>query len=212
MEIAVFLDENNRTTSIYKCGIIKVYSNVGEEWSEKKQIQFGIDNSMDIKLIRENLYRLAEKLGECRIFVAFEVAGLLYTVLENIGFNIWEIEGTPNEFLDYVFTKEEEEEKSKDAKTDVFQAVPYPVQIGTDGCYSIDLKKIQQSDVNFTTKQILVPFLKKNTFYQLEIICSHIPNWFEKEFETLNLKQDIIYKEENEYKILVYKKTCLKDF
>lgn len=208
MEIAAFLDENNRTTSIDKCGTIKIYSNTDGTWKEIKQIKYEADSNANMKLMREKLYKLVEMMDECKIFVGLQVSGILYNVLENAGFNVWEIEGTPIEFLDYVFSQEEEEEISKNVKADELNLIPYPEQTEIAGCYTIDLKKIQKSNVNFTTKQILLPFLKNSVFYQLEIICSHIPGWFEREFDRLDLKQDVIHEGMNECKVIVYKKTC----
>lgn len=44
----------------------------------------------------------------CKIFVGSEIKGIPYNVLDKMGFNTWELEGYPKEFLGFVFDSEEE--------------------------------------------------------------------------------------------------------
>jgi hypothetical protein len=47
-----------------------------------------------------------------------------------------------------------------------------------------------ESSQRITSKQVLLPFLNNNNFNELEIDCSHVPHWFDKEFKRLNLKSE----------------------
>jgi len=206
MEIAVFQDNNGKTQSFIEPGIIKVYSRGKGEWSITKEIIFRIDNIASLKATRASIKNMAEALGDCRVFVGRDIKGVPYHVLDGMGFNTWELEGTPKEFLEFVFEKEGEEKKSK-ALEDAANEVTKIKQV-EDGKYFLNLKQIQENNVNITSKGLLLPFFNTTIFYQLEIICKHIPHWFEVEFERLNLKFESENTEGNEIRIIVYPKGC----
>jgi len=206
MEIAVFQDINGETQSFLEPGIIKVYSRHMGEWKVTKEIIFRIDNIASLKAIRESIRNMAETLGDCKIFVGREIKGMAYTVLDGMGFNTWELTGNPKEFLDFVFEKEEEEAKSMELSKARDQ-LPL-IQKNKDGNYFLDLKKIQEHNINQTSKGILLPFLNTTIFYQLEIICGHIPPWFEVEFKRLNLYSESQAIKQNQIKVTVYPKGC----
>jgi len=206
MEIAVFQDNSGKTQSFLEPGIIKVYSKDMGEWIVTKEIIFTIDNIVGLKAVRESIIKMAEELGECKVVVGSEIKGIVYNVLDGMGFNTWELEGQLSELLEYVFEKEEEEAKESalESKT---STSPQIKQL-KDGTYFLDLKSIQENDVNITSKGILVPFLNTTAFYQLEIICKHIPHWFEPEFKKLNLKMLSQSIKQNEIKVTVYPMIC----
>lgn len=206
MEIAVFQDNSGKTQSFLKSGIIKVYSRNMGEWIVTKEIIFRIDNIAGLKSVRERIISMAEDLGECKVVVGSEIKGLVYNVLDGMGFNTWELEGKSNELLDYVLEKEEEEAKAIALESTTSKS-PQIKQL-KDGTYFLDLKRIQENDVNITSKGILLPFLNSATFYQLEVICKHIPHWFESEFKRLNLKMQSQSISQNEIKVTVYPKIC----
>jgi len=208
MEIALFQDINGKTQSINEPGIIKVYSRSLGTWKIVKEIIFRIDNIAGVKAIRESIINMAEDLGDCKVFVGSEIKGMTYNILDGMGFNTWELEGTAKELLDFVFEKEIEESnlivlsKLENSKP-VIQKVK-------DGYYYINLKKIQKNNESLTSKGILVPFLTTTTFYQLEIICGHVPPWLNAEFEKLNLKMESTPISQSEIKLIVYPKVCKK--
>jgi len=206
MEIAVFQDNSGKTQSFLEPGIIKVYTRIIGKWEITKEIVFRIDNITSINEVRDHIRNMAEALETCKVFVGREVKGVPYNVLDGIGFNIWELEGAPEEFLDFVNGKEEEEaevialEKGKN-QLSIIEKIK-------DGNYFLDLKKIQEKNINLTSKGILLPFLNNTTFYELQIVCGHLPPWFESEFKRLNLKAEIEVIRQNEIRVTVYPKVC----
>ncbi|WP_026881927.1 Fe-only nitrogenase accessory protein AnfO [Clostridium akagii] len=206
--IAVFLGINGATTSLNESGVVKVYSKENENWKVIKEILLKMDESMSIVSIRENIQSTIEALGDCRIFIGNKVTGIPYTILEKIGYNIWEIEGKPEEFLDYVLENEYKQDELEFADDVKLQAVPCPVSNGKDGYFSIDLKKIQEGNINYSSKQVLLPFLNNTPFYELEIICSHEPKWLDMELKRKNLKADVESNVKNKVKITVSHKVC----
>lgn len=207
-KIAVLLDESGKTISFDKEGFLRIFEKDRNEWIIEKEFPVYIDKTKGIKFIREQIEATAALLDTCKVIVAQKVTGLPYTVLDMKGFNIWEWEGKPENFLEFVLESEEKDISS--AYSEELDVIPQPQKINDEGSYFINLKKAQQVKGNFTSKQILLPFLKNNTFYQLDVICSHIPHWFEREFDRIGLEKEIQNLEGNEYKVTIRRKTCEK--
>ncbi|AKL96289.1 Fe-only nitrogenase accessory protein AnfO [Clostridium aceticum] len=203
-EIACFLNDNNHTSVLLETGCIRVYKKVEGQWEIVKEFPFGIDYTKGMIGVRQSLTEMMKSLGDsCKIFAAREITGLIYTVLDAEGFTLWELEGHPEIFLDVILEKEEEVNDSEE------EEAPMPIEGEKKGYYFMNLKKLQQSSTGVTSKQVLLPFLRKNSFYELKVICAHIPKWFEGEFQKLNLKADVNQEEDGNYHVTVYKKTCM---
>lgn len=207
-KIAVYLKETEETGSLNEAGIVKVYLKVNEEWKIVKEIEIHIDQSMSLQGIRSKIQELVEALDECKVLVASKITGVSYTVLDSNGFNLWEMEGKPEEFLNYVLEMENQDEAIKEIAPRYNKNEVYPIETDRDGYYFINLKELQDSNSSITSKQALLLFLRNNDYYELEIICSHIPPWFAKEFELLKLTSDEVKIKSDEYKVRVYHKTC----
>jgi Fe-only nitrogenase accessory protein AnfO len=71
--------------------------------------------------------------------------------------------------------------------------IPLPVLIGdiTEGHYSINLAEILQDNPALNSRQVLIPALEEKTFKKLEIICDHIPRWFNNELRNLKLTAEL---------------------
>lgn len=178
-DIAVYVGANGETASPYDQGKIVVYRNKRGRWSVLREKDFILNQSLGLKELRKKVAEALEFLDECRIFVGLSIAGVPYYELEKAGFSVWEFEGKPLEFLDYVLAEEEERyEQIKNRGKN--NAVLVPVET-SNGCYRISIKEIQENNAGITTKQALLPFLRKGGFYSLEIICNHVPPWLQAE-------------------------------
>lgn len=206
--IAVVLNDNGKTTCLDESSIVKLYCMDNGNWKVIKEIICKIDENVSLVVIRENINSMIEALGTCRIFIGNKVTGLPYTVLEKMGYNIWEISGKPKEFLDYVLEKERNHDRAKSDNKDKAEIVIGPVNNGQEGYFSIDLKKIQKGDMSISSKQVLLPFINNTIFYELKIICSHQPNWLEMELKRQNLKAEVNSNSKNEVEITVSHKLC----
>ncbi len=205
--IAIVLDDNGQTTCLGEPSIVKVYFSDNGNWKIIKEIICKIDENMSLILIRENIKNMIEALGTCRIFIGSKVTGLPYTVFEKMGYNIWEIAGRPEEFLDYVLEKECNQHNLK-LDDEVKPKILAPIKSGNEGYFTIDLKKIQEGNMSVSSKQVLLPFLNNTTFYELKIICSHQPNWLEMELKRRNLKAEVQLKAGNQVEITVSHIIC----
>ncbi|SCM82779.1 Nitrogenase iron-iron accessory protein AnfO [uncultured Sporomusa sp.] len=175
-EIAVFVGDNGSTAALTEPGRVIVYQRQQGKWKPVREILFSLERSLGMPEVRRQLAAMLEALGNCRVFVARTVSGLLYKELEQAGFSIWEFAGQPSSFLEYILVQEEFTVR----QPATLQAV-IPASMETEpGCYQVSLKEIQQSGSGLTSKQVLQPLLNGN-FYCIEVVCSHIPPWLEAE-------------------------------
>jgi Fe-only nitrogenase accessory protein AnfO len=199
--IAVHVSENGETASPYDIGKIVVYRKKNSRWNVLKEKDFILDKSLGIKELREKMVEALEFLNSCRIFVGLSVAGLPYYELEKAGFSVWEFEGKPLEFLDYVLAEEKEKYKQvKSRKKNYVMLTPDELSYGY---YRISIKEIQENDTGITSKQVLLPFLRKGRFDSLEIICNHVPPWLQAELMGGGYSGDIEKGAHKEVKIIL---------
>ncbi|MGD9156446.1 MAG: Fe-only nitrogenase accessory protein AnfO [Bacillota bacterium] len=183
MNIAVMVDSGEQAISFDETGFVKLYGNRSGMWKVTKEMVFGINDLLSIAEIRERIRKMVKALAGCRIFVAAEVTGVPYAILEGMGFNIWKIQGAPAKFLDYIAANEARQKSVALRPAEK----PAPVETERKGCYFIDLKTLLEKDSTLTSKQVLLPFLQNVDFKELEVICGHVPLWFAKEFPRLKL-------------------------
>lgn len=199
MKIAVFVGSDGQTIGFNEAGKVKVYIKDEEGWQVVKEIPFEINNLASTMAILENFRIMVESLDECKVFVAAEVKGLPYTILEGMRFNIWKTSGIPEDFLEYIFEKEEQSKLEKLNS----KSIPAPVEV-EEGKYFIDLKAVMESNEKVTSKQVLLPFFQNTAFKELEVICTHVPPWFNVEFQKLNFKTQVKAIDEGGFKVKVF--------
>jgi len=203
-EIAVYIDENGSTASLSEPGRLVVYRRKMGKWSVVREKGIPQGGSGGLKELRQKMGQVLAFLGDCGVFVGRSVTGVPYYELEKAGCSVWEFEGRPEEFLDYVL---QQEEAAQQAKGSVSSAeVPVPVE-NSPGCYHISLKKIQAGSSGVTSKQVLLPFLRQGTFYSLQVVCSHIPPWLEAEMSDGKLVGEVRRDNESTLTVTIAKKT-----
>lgn len=179
--IAVLLNNAGETGSWLDDGTIKLYKRIDQEWLESKSLEYSVSNSTTIINLRNSLSTLVEQLDDCKIFVAKEISGQLFSILEAYFFNFYELNGIPSSFLDSVLISEEKLHKEELLLASQAANKFFPEAIDKFGNYTINLKKLLQEDGTISSKQILIPFLKDEVFESLEVVCDHIPKWFDRE-------------------------------
>jgi len=204
--IAVLLNNNGETSSWLDSGIIKVYERRNEEWIESKSLPYCISTNTNIVSLRKYLSELVEKLDKCRIFVSKEVSGQLFSILEANFFNVYEINGLPDTFLDSILASEEKHQKEEHLLASQAENKFFPEQIDKFGNYTIDLKKLLQEDGTVSSKQILIPFLKEEKFESLEVVCDHVPKWFDRELSDMGYNSHTITRKDGNISSTIYPK------
>ena len=180
MQIAVLLNKDGNTTDFGESSEIVVYEYLGDHWDQIKVLSYRVSEEMQMTNLRENLKEIAECMMPCTNLVASKLNGLAYTTFEVMGFQLWEIEGKPDAFLDHVRLMEIDRIENDDKVKEM--PLPVPEKLSVEGHYFIDLEKAKQY---YTSKQVIIPFLKKGGFSELLIHCSHVPPWFERELSGL---------------------------
>lgn len=189
-KIAVYVNKEGETAAMHEAGMVKIYSKKKQLWYLIQEYSLCIHELVGMRPIREALLELAEKMEDCKIFVAKDLTGITYGIFDSLGFHLWEIEGRPEELLEQVFQEEEDEEAKRlliDRKDDdpVFEHGFKEIE---EGRYQLSLKAIQESEGGLTSKQVLKPFLQKGNFLEIEVLCSHVPGWLEEEIILLQLE------------------------
>lgn len=202
--IATLLNKEGFSSSIKEEGVIKIYSknSCTEPWEVSKEFPFSIAGVSSIQALRSKLSDTIKKIGDTRIFVASEAAGQLYTVLEANSFSVYEVDGSPEQFLDFILNMDEESKTEAVKKTRPLE-IPEPRKTDIEGEYFIDLASALNIDPSITSKKILLPFLDKGDYRKLEILCDHIPRWFDEEFEKRCLTSTTTELERNRYMVAI---------
>jgi Fe-only nitrogenase accessory protein AnfO len=202
--ICMFLNSEGLPSSPSEEGTIRVYVQNPDtnSWDVKEEFEFSLLKSTSISEIRKTILNMIQRIGDCRVFAARAVTGQLYSVLEINKFNIYEVEGKPEQFLDSILASEiKENENSIKKNTQPF--ISYPEKTDIEGSYFINLKAALNSDPNLTSKKILLSFIRSKNFKTLEVICDHIPKWFHEEFENLGLQSAVSKVNGNEVKVTI---------
>jgi Fe-only nitrogenase accessory protein AnfO len=208
-EIAVYVDSLGEVSDLNEVGIIKVFSKDKNKWKVIRELPFKFHTTEEKEDIRLDMLNIANALENCKTFIAKEFSDLAYTMLDSMGFSTWKMDGDPSEFLEYILEKEEEEiEELKliqsSSYSDKKQNIG-PVEIGNNGYYILNLKELQEHNTGISSKQALKPFLNNESFSELIVTCSHIPNWLENELEKLNLDFQFSRTGQSDYIIIINK-------
>lgn len=187
--VAVLVNENGTTSDIFSGKQFEIYLVDGEQFILTDTLQYKISGKASLCIIRRELTELIEALSaklDCnKIIVGSDVSGLPYNIFDSAGYTIFEIEGEPKQFLENLGIQfKNQQMQIKEGETIVF--TDRPIEI-TDGIYYFDLKTLQIKKPGITSKQALMPFFTSIPFVSLDIICAHIPPWFDREFGRLNL-------------------------
>lgn len=206
ISIAVLVDENGRTSTLKEGGKIVVYTKEGDIgfWKTSQEITFSISPFRSIVEIRDYIVKVISSIKKCNIFVGKEVTGQLFATLELKDFNVYEIDGKPEEFLDSIrITELNELNPEKEEILEKPGLCLKPQETQEKGTFFFNLKDALLSDPELTSKKALLPFVNEKKFKKLEIICDHIPNWFEREFEKQGIKWSSEKEEDGNIRVIL---------
>ncbi|HWR39633.1 MAG TPA: Fe-only nitrogenase accessory AnfO family protein [Patescibacteria group bacterium] len=178
-DIAVFVGDNGQTASPGENGSVQIYRRRQGSWSLHRSRDFQLDPAQGLRENRRQLADLVQFLGDCDVFVGRSVTGIPFFELEKQGASVWECEGAPREFLDDILQQEEARRAARQAEVQM----PPPVREITPGIFAVSLKEIQEGHHGLTSKQVLLPLLRRPALIRLEIRCGHVPPWLETELE-----------------------------
>lgn len=177
-EIAVFRNAGGLTAALSEPGKITVFRRWQGAWEIDREMDCFLDARAGLRELRRKMGEVLTFLGDCRIFVAGAISGMPYYELEKAGFSLWEYAGEPVSYLDHVWAQEEKDALEKDKPAQPEKVGPVEKVAGE---FYISLKDIQEKNAGVTSKQALLPFIRKGQFNLLEVSCNHIPPWLEAE-------------------------------
>ena len=188
MKIAVLTDKEGNTLSFYEPGIVKLFSNDNGTWSSIREFPFELNEEKWLAGIQQCIQMMLSRLDECRTLMVKFIKGVPLSILKESGLSVWKVEGSPLDFFEHI--REEEEKLRLEHQKSIKSSLPEPLPVGDKkhGIYAIDLVHVQAKGAGFNSKDVLLPFLQSRVFQKLEVICEHLPKWFEKEFDSLKLQ------------------------
>lgn len=203
-KVAVFVNKHNITVSMDEAGSFSIYEKEMDIWTKRDYIPFEMKPELGIAGVRNQMKELAILLEDVDIIIAEKIIGLAYTILDPKGFELWEVEGNPDDFLEDVMSEAEKAISEVDSKEWIA-----PSKINDDGCYFINLKDVMKKTENsISSKEILMPFLSEGKFYELNVVCSHVPPWFEKQIPFFGLVMEVKETSPGEKEVRIVHKTC----
>jgi len=205
MKIAVLVDENGNAVPYNEGGNLALYAYEGNSWHCIKNASLSVDEGTNISEIRARIHTVIAEIEDCKVFIVEMMKSLPIAIFDGYGITVWNHIGIPNEAFNFV--KEQEENKvlktksccdsprcnstcSPNAVVPASNSSPVAFQYVSEGFYTINLAKALTTDRTLNSKQILIPFFQSTAFQKLEIICDHVPKWFEREFGPLKLQFD----------------------
>ncbi len=185
MKIAVFVDTEGKTASLYQPGTIRVYESSPSGWQPVREIPFGLREEMGLAEIRTHILAMLAGLDGCRHFVARAINGAMLSYFDGMGIVMWKLAGDPVGFLaqiEHIALDQARQEQAAQVAPAAF------IKAGdAAGEYRLNLIDALKSDSALTSKQVIQPFLRRLDFTRLEIVCDHLPKWFDRELPALDL-------------------------
>lgn len=198
MEIAILVNADGKTSLFTENGTIKVFLKDNSGWHLVREKEYIVEDLSDGNALRNCLSGVGVWLNDCKVLIVKCIRGIHYLALERFQISMLEIDGYPEDFLKHI------EDCTKHKRTE--EKVPteaIAIHERQPGYYYIDLKDVMSGKTSYSSKQVLLPFFNEQEFIQLEVICEHVPKWFDKELPNLNLNYDA-QKFERVIKVQVY--------
>ncbi len=187
-KIGMMMDSCGQITSLKKSGIIKVFRKESERWMDIQEIAYRIEDGLELMEIQEELRAIVRTLDDCRILISSKIHCIPGAILEGLGMTLWEATGKPELYFDSISA-----EIAKMAGGSIRKTVPTPVARDDQGHYFLDLRRSseEQGQEHIPSQKILKPFFQNVSFEELEILCDHVPCWFEQELSGFNLQAEV---------------------
>lgn len=205
-KIAVIINSESCISSFENGCKLNLYYKDNNSWQLMKDIDYSLDANTSLSEIRDYIRSVILKLDDCKIVVGKTVSGLPYNIFDRMGFAIFEVENISDSILDMIFSDVEASTNERINSSSKLSTSPIETEI--KGIYFLNLIELQEKHPEISSKKALQTFISSTPFYQLELICSHVPPWFESYFPQKKLTYSLEELEKNKYKVTVCKKIC----
>lgn len=197
LKVAVFMNEENKVESFVKGTYLAVFTKKEEGWQLDRSVKLEDCTVFGLSEMRKYFSSLTHYIPDVKIVAAKEAYGIPYNIFYSEDFSIWEMEGNPYDFLDYIAIKEIEHEVLEENMED--EEIIIKIE---EGKYFIDLIKLQISNM-ISSKKAIIPFLQSKNYDTLEVKCCHIPPWINRESKELKFEVEAQKIEKDIYKVIL---------
>lgn len=183
--MAVFCDDTDQITRFNTMTNLVFYTKKDSVWNQSGKIPLIPDLTGGMAAIRENVTQIIDAFGDCRIIITQSLTGIPYQIFDKAGFIICESADFDPDLLNAI--QADLVRLAKDTETVTPPVSKSPVTADDSGHFFLDLNQVQMHYPDLSSKMALLPFLRDTPFYALEVVCSHIPPWFENKFPEMGL-------------------------
>jgi hypothetical protein len=176
LRIAVFMKDEGVPASSPPFITVIVFEKTDGLWNEINRYYVNLPTDMHIESLRIEIRKTLDLLGDCRVAAGSAMSGVFFRELDSRGFSIFETASFSPETLDGILEDISDELQSLETT----QNIPTkPIETETPGIYQLDLVRLQGVYPEMTSKLALRDFLESTPFYELKLICAHLPPWLE---------------------------------
>jgi len=204
--MAVFFDANDQVTSFDEMTHWDLFYKKDDSWQKSKVVPYTPSLLGDLGTIRENIKQMIAEFEDCRIIITKSMTGIPYHTFDKAGFIICEAESFDLELLDAI--RQDLISTAEEAANSLLPMAT--TETDSPGDYFFDLNQLQKNTPEISSKMALLPFFKNVPFLSLDLICDHVPPWFDKIFDSMNLTYDIKQKNDGTTHVLVTHTNCKK--
>nr|WP_320024686.1 Fe-only nitrogenase accessory AnfO family protein [uncultured Acetobacterium sp.] len=190
--MAVFCDDSNQIARFDEMTNFVFYTKEESCWRKSDMVPFAPDLSGGLASIRENIQQMLGVFNSCKIIITKSITGIPYQVFDRSGFIICESEAFDLDLLDAI--QADLISQDENINEDELRLANTPFETDVPGYYSIDLTQVQKKHPEMSSKMVLLPFLEETPFYSLEVVCDHIPPWFDHKLAEMQLSYRIVDK------------------
>jgi len=177
MEQIAILSANGQPADLTTARRVLLFEKTTDQtWMERKAFSFALLPTTNTGQLRDQVRNLITKLDSCRIIAGHGINGLAYHVLDRMGLHIFEITALNANVLQGIW---DDVEKSE-ARPQQDEEVPLSPTPVAEGIYYLDFIRLQQLHPEISSKRALQPFLQNTPFNRLNLLCSHLPLWFQE--------------------------------
>ncbi len=205
-KIAVIMNATGKLTAFERGVVLSVFSKENNVWSVVNEIRYSLDLTSNISEVRDNIKATVLQLEDCKVIIGKAIAGLPYNIFERMGFEIYEAQSVSHSLLDEINTElETESDHYSPLSSEVSMK---PVETSEQGVFFLNLILLQEKHPEISSKKALQSFIETYCFYRLDVICSHIPPWFDTILPQKRLTYSIEELERNKLKVSIINKVC----
>lgn len=190
MKIAAAENNSHRTSSIFTNGVITIYEGEESNWKVAKSFENRVCNAQGIAAVRKSVTDIIKNLDDVKIIATSEISGVAFSLFEAAGFEIFIADSEVKNVLAGVWKEISKLNQEQNGETADIMA--YLESGMNEGDFCLNMMKILADNPQFTSKSLLLPYLRNGSFKRLDVVCSHLPPWFDKELNSLGLRYETV--------------------